>query len=368
MADKFIGLISGTSMDGIDAVLVAFDRSFILIDQLSQPIPDDLQKRIFQLAHNEQVDLRLLGETDAELGDVFARAADNLLKRNALQAKDIVAIGSHGQTIWHSPDSRYKFTIQIGNPHRIAHATGITTVADFRNRNMVAGGEGAPFAPAFHRAVFSHPQQNRAVLNLGGIANLTYLPASPEQKCLGFDSGPASVLMDHWMSKHRNQPFDRDGAWAASGQVNAQLLKKLMQDEYLQRQPPKSTGREHYHMLWLQQQLQGFEQLGAEDVQATLSEFTVQSVKQAIEHFMDDIQTLIVCGGGAHNLHLMQSLQRALNPLQVDSSERHGLHPDWVEAVAFAWYARQTLAGTAVDLVDITGASRNVILGAIYPA
>ena len=355
-------------MDGIDAVLVEFDEhNFKLIDQYSHTIPTELRTQIFKLAHNDNVDLAVLGASDAELGKEFASAACTLLDRNKLDKAQVTAIGSHGQTIWHSPDSAYKFSLQIGNPNQIAYHTGITTVADFRNRNMIAGGEGAPFAPAFHRAVFSNHNENRAVLNLGGIANITFLPADTQQPCIGFDSGPASVLMDHWSNRHINRPYDEDGAWAAGGTCIPALLEQLMADPYLQRKPPKSTGREYYHMAWLEQRLQGFSDLAARDVQTTLCEFTVQSVKMSLQQHVPEVQTMIVCGGGAHNRFLMQRLQQALPDVKVDSSGQFGLHPDWVEAVAFAWYARQTLRGEAVALMDITGARHNVLLGAIYP-
>ncbi len=371
MADLFIGLISGTSMDGIDAALVEFSkRGFQLLGQRSHDIPDELRQNIFRLAHNDRPDLNLLGETDAQLGEVFADAAVTLIKQAGLSPEAIRAIGSHGQTIWHNPDCAFPFSLQIGDANRIVYKTGITTVADFRRRNMAAGGEGAPLAPAFHQAVFTDTRENRAIVNIGGIANVTYLPSrdNKNKKCFGFDCGPGNVLMDHWINLHRKQRFDKNGDWAKSGRTTDELLKRLMQDEYLQRPPPKSTGREHYHMHWLNRQLQGFEDLPTDAVQASLCEFTALSISRAITDFLPAIDRIMVCGGGAHNKYLMERLQRHQDTIPVDSTETHGLHPDWVEAAAFAWLAKQALEGRKTDLANITGARENQVLGAIYPA
>jgi anhydro-N-acetylmuramic acid kinase len=370
MTELFIGLISGTSMDGIDAALVdCSDEKPRLLDHLSHPIPAPLRQRIFQLAHNQNIDLNLLGETDAELGEVFADAANRLLQQAGQSAAGIRAIGCHGQTIWHNPGSRHKFTLQIGDANRITYRTGITTVADFRRKDMAAGGEGAPLAPALHRAIFSSDRENRGVLNIGGIANLSYLPASRDEHCFGFDCGPGNVLMDHWISQQQSLPFDRDGAWAASARASDELVSALMrEDSYLAAPPPKSTGREHYHLQWLTEQLRPFSQLAPETIQASLAEFTAQSISQALRQHLANIETLIVCGGGTHNSHLMGLLQQHNPQLQVASSEQFGLHPDWVEAVAFAWLAKQALLGQVTDLRHITGARKNVVLGAIYPA
>jgi len=369
MTELFIGLISGTSMDGIDAALVdCSDNRPRLLDHLSHPIPASLRQQILQLAHNQDVNLNLLGETDAELGEVLADAANQLLKQSGQSASAIRAIGSHGQTIWHNPDSRYKFSLQIGDANRIAYRTGITTVADFRRKDMAAGGEGAPLAPALHQAIFSSEQENRGVLNIGGIANLTYLPASSEQHSFGFDCGPGNVLMDSWINRQRSLDYDRDGTWAASASASDELVRALMADDYLARTPPKSTGREHYHLQWLTDQLQPFAHLPADVVQASLAEFTAQSISQALRNYLGNIDTLIVCGGGAHNQHLMGLLQKHNPGVRVAASEQFGLHPDWVEAVAFAWLAQRRLRGETTDLCHITGAEKNVVLGAIYPA
>lgn len=369
MSELYIGMISGTSMDGIDAALVdcSTDQPR-LVDHYSHDIPVTLREQIYRLAHNDQIDLQQLGETDAQLGETFGEAAMGLLKKTGHKAADIRAIGSHGQTIWHQPKGRYRFSMQIGDANRIAFQTHITTVTDFRRKDMAAGGEGAPLAPALHKVLFHSPQENRAVLNIGGISNLTYLPADRQRKSLGFDCGPGNVLMDAWISQHLSQAFDHHGSWAASATADDSLVGQLMQDPYLQQPPPKSTGREHYHMQWLNQQLKNFEHLTAETVQASLCEFTVASIKQALELFLPPLDSLIVCGGGSHNRHLMQRLQSSMPETPVASSEQFGLHPDWVEAVAFAWFAQQTLLGHSLDLKDITGAGENRVAGAIYPA
>lgn len=370
MAELYIGLMSGTSMDGIDAALVELKNNhFKLLGTHSHPLPTELKFTLQQLAiDHPSASIDMLGEADAELGELFADATIQLLKSHHYSAQDITAIGSHGQTIRHRPDLKYPFTLQIGDANRIAHRTGITTIADFRRKDMAAGGEGAPLAPAFHKAFFSSPDQARGVLNIGGIANITYLSPDPVQPCFGFDTGPGNMLMDSWIQKHQLEEYDRNGDWAASGKPDEALLKQMMDDAYLKQKPPKSTGREHYHLKWLEQQLQPFSALSPADVQASLCEFTALSIRHALENYVPRIQQLIVCGGGVHNRHLMTRLE-GLNPeIQVASSEQFGLAPDWVEAVAFAWLARQTLTGQSGNLPEVTGAEKSVILGAIHPA
>ncbi|MCW8955554.1 MAG: anhydro-N-acetylmuramic acid kinase [Gammaproteobacteria bacterium] len=370
MAELYIGLMSGTSMDGIDAALVDLTNDhFELLGTHSHPLPTELKFTLQQLTlDHPSVSIDMLGEADAELGELFAEAAIQLLEIHRYPASDIIAIGSHGQTIRHRPDLKHPFSLQIGDANRIAHRTGITTIADFRRKDMAAGGEGAPLAPAFHQAFFSSAHEARGVLNIGGIANITYLPSDPAQPCFGFDTGPGNMLMDSWIQKHQLEEYDRDGHWAASGKVHDMLVEQLMHDPYLQQAPPRSTGREHYNLKWLEQQLEQFNELNLEDVQASLCEFTALSIKHALEHYVPKIQQLIVCGGGVHNKHLMKQLQ-SLNPgVHVGSSEHFGLASDWVEAVAFAWLARQTLEGQAGNLPEVTGADEAVILGAIHPA
>lgn len=370
MSELYIGLMSGTSMDAIDVALTDLSNDQIqLIDHYSHPISKQLKQKLQLLAlDSAETSLDMLGQCDAELGDIFADAVNQLLKQTDTPATSIQAIGSHGQTIRHRPDLPHPFSMQIADANRIAHKTGITTVADFRRRDMAAGGEGAPLTPAFHKAFFSHPKENRAVLNIGGIANITYLPAEPSTPCFGFDTGPGNMLMDSWIQRHHGLDYDANGQWAASSQPHPDLIERLMQDAFVSTLPPKSTGREHYNLQWLESQLIQTNQLSPEIVQASLSLFTVNSIQYAIEHFLPQIQTLIVCGGGVHNRHLMNQLEMALPEIQTQTSDHYGIAADWVEAVAFAWLARQTLTGQPGNLKEVTGAKKAVILGAIYPA
>ena len=367
-ANLYIGLMSGTSMDGIDAALIDFDQNPIrVLAHHQHSIPDKLRKQLLQLALNNAPDLDLLGAADAELGDLFATATNTLLQQHNFSARQIRAIGSHGQTIRHQPNGAHRFSMQIGDPNRIAYKTGITTVADFRRKDMAAGGQGAPLVPAFHNTLFRKAGEHRIILNIGGIANVTVLP-SDNQPCFGFDTGPGNILMDAWIQQHLQQPYDKNGDWAASATANDALLQQLLSDDYLKRPHPKSTGREHYHLDWLQQQLKSFLNITAACVQASLCLFTAQSIHHAIKAAAPATNRIIVCGGGVHNHHLMQHLAALSQPVIVESSAEYGLHPDWVEATAFAWLAKQTLENLPGNLVAVTGAREPVILGGIYPA
>jgi len=370
MPAYYIGLMSGTSVDGIDAVLVdlSADRPVLLAAQTTD-WNASLREDIFRtLNQPEQVSLDALGRLDAALGEAFAEAALAIITAADLQPSRITAIGSHGQTLFHAPSAQPPFTLQAGDASRIAARTGITTVADFRRRDVAEGGQGAPLVPAFHQALFSKPGVSRAILNIGGIANVTLLPADTGPVC-GFDTGPGNVLMDAWTARHRGQPFDRDGAWARSGTRSDALLARLLQQPYLQLQPPKSTGRELFCMQWLDTALvDGFSTLAADSVQATLAEFTAASIAAALMQFSAPVDELFVCGGGANNSFLLQRLQALLPDCKTATTAALGLHPDWVEASAFAWLARQTLAGHPGNLPSVTGARRAAVLGAVYPA
>ncbi|MFA7386524.1 MAG: anhydro-N-acetylmuramic acid kinase, partial [Thiohalobacteraceae bacterium] len=280
---------------------------------------------------------------------------------------EIRAIGSHGQTVRHRPDGPSPFTLQIADPNIIAERSGITTVADFRRRDMAAGGQAAPLVPAFHAACFRNIEEDRAVLNLGGIANLTILPADPQHPITGFDTGPANVLMDGWIAGHNGKTFDADGAWAASGQTIPTLLKRFLSDSFLHAPPPKSTGRERFNANWLELQL-GDESFAAVDVQATLADFTAQSVAAALKSWAPATRRLLVCGGGAHNGHLLSILRTLLTGVEIESTAAQGLDPDWVEAAAFAWMAKETLAGRPSNSPSVTGAHGATILGGVYLA
>jgi anhydro-N-acetylmuramic acid kinase len=317
------------------------------------------------LATAEQDDLDALGAADAQAGDAFADATLALLATAGIGPAAVHAVGSHGQTVRHRPAATPPFTIQIGDPNRIAERTGITTVADFRRRDVAAGGQGAPLVPAFHAAAFREPGEDRAVLNVGGIANLTLLPAGADETIAGFDTGPGNCLMDAWVRTRLGVPFDEGGRLAAQGSVLPDLLHRLGDDPYLAAPPPKSTGPEHFSIEWLESRLTGAQ--SAVDVLATLTAFTAQTIAAALRRSLPACRRLIVCGGGTHNTSLVGLLRSALPSLAVESSAKHGVAPDWVEAIAFAWLASRTLERMPGNVPSVTGARRPVVLGAIYP-
>jgi anhydro-N-acetylmuramic acid kinase len=361
----FIGLMSGTSMDAIDAALLDFSTPAPgLISSYVHPIETQLRDRLLTLIGGESIDIHTYGSLDVLLGKAFAEAANRLLQQNNLRPEEIHAIGSHGQTVHHASDGDPPFTLQIGDPNRIAQETGITTVADFRRRDMAAGGQGAPLAPAFHNAVFRSPERNRVILNIGGIANVTVLPVDQNRPVIGFDTGPGNCLLDSWAQQHLGQPLDRDGQWAEGGKVNESLLKTLLQDDYFRLPPPKSTGREYFNLRRIAEHLS---QDNAENIQTTLCYLTVESVARAIEQHAAETNELYVCGGGAFNPVLMQGLRQRLKEIKVATTAELGTPPEWVEAAAFAWLAKQTLEHKAGNLPSVTGAREPVILGAIHP-
>jgi anhydro-N-acetylmuramic acid kinase len=362
----YIGLMSGTSVDGIDAALVSIPVGgrLTLLATYQHPFPTVVRAAIQALMQPGPNEIEREGELDMQLGRLFADATKLLLTKAGVGASGIRAIGSHGQTIRHRPHAAHPFTRQIGNPSVIAEETGITTVADFRARDLAAGGEGAPLVPAFHHWLFRKRGVNRAIVNLGGIANITWLPAAEDGAVLGFDTGPGNTLLDQWVDRHRNEPYDRDGSWAASGHVQEDLLARLMADEYFAKAPPKSTGREHFNLAWLERNLTG--KLASENIQATLAELTAASIVQGIKFLPDKIGEIYVCGGGSHNRHLLARLGALLPGIPVATTEALGLDPDWVEAAAFAWLAHQTLAGHAGNLPSVTGARHPVLLGGVY--
>jgi anhydro-N-acetylmuramic acid kinase len=366
----YIGLMSGTSVDGIDAALVSIstDGKPVLIASRLHPMPPATRSEIQALMRDGANEIERLGELDMMLGELFAEAVHALIQQTGFDKKNIRAIGSHGQTLRHRPRAAHPFTLQIGNPSVIAERTGITTVADFRARDMAAGGEGAPLVPAFHRQVFHSAQHNRVILNLGGIANVTYLPADTALPVSGFDTGPGNTLLDQWIRQHKGCSHDEDGRWAISGHVSPELLQQLLSDAFFAAPPPKSTGREHFNLDWLHHHLQKLTPMPAADVQATLVQLSAQSISRAVRQFLPLTQEIHVCGGGAHNPALLSALAEQLPNIPVGTTETLGLHPDWVEATAFAWLAHQTLSGQPGNLPSVTGARRAVILGGIYPA
>ena len=365
----YAGLISGTSMDGVDTALVAFDEGGVTtVATHSAAIPDALKRELHALAQDPSVAALRFWNADARLGSVFADATLGLLEIAGVDAREVTAIGSHGQTVFHAPRAATPITVQLGDPSIIAERTGITTVADFRRRDIAAGGEGAPLAPAFHRAVFSAPGVERGILNLGGIANLSVLPAAPGRPPLGFDTGPANTLLDAFVRSRFGADMDRDAALAHEGEVIPSLLAALLAEPYFDQAPPKSTGRELFNPSWLDTRLAAHAHAQPHDVLRTLYELTVETVVAAVERFAPRTQEIYLCGGGARNPLLAARFAERAAPTRVDTTERLGIHPDWVEAVVFAWLAMRTLAGEAGNASTVTGAARETVLGGIYPA
>lgn len=359
----YIGLMSGTSVDGIDAALVRFGAQPQVLCARTTPLEAGLAAEVLRLSQADaHIHLDELGRLDTALGQALAQAALELIA--GVGDAEIVAIGSHGQTLRHAPTGPHPFTLQLGDANIIAERTGLTTVADFRRRDVAAGGQGAPLVPAFHASVFGSPMEDRAVLNLGGIANLTLLPARGD--CRGFDTGPANALLDAWAWRHAGVPYDADGAFAASGKVDQGLLDRLRDDPWLQLPPPKSSGREHFHLSWLAPRLRGDETPA--DVQATLLAFTASTVCDALRHNQPDTRRVIACGGGVHNPRLMEALAERLPDVTVETTADHGLDPDFVEAIGFAWLARQTVLGQPGNLPAVTGARGPRVLGCVHPA
>jgi anhydro-N-acetylmuramic acid kinase len=358
----FIGMISGTSRDGADAALVSFeDDRPNLREVLCVPYPPFLARALDQLVQAaRRPDRQTLDELDQQLADHFSRTALQLLDKAAVGAPEVSAIGSHGQTVWHQPDGPEPESIQLGDPQRIAENTGVVTVGDFRRADIEAGGQGAPLAPLLHQALFRPKKGKRVVLNLGGIANISIIDQAGAVS--GFDTGPANCLLDAWIQKHRGESFDHNGAWAAGGSVVPRLLENLLADPYFQRPAPKSTGIEYYNLSWLKH-LDSEASFDPRDVQATLADLTAVSVADSIRpHHPGEV---LVCGGGVHNSDLLHRLRSVLAGIPVRSTADFGLEPDWVEAVLFAWLARERLAGRPLDTRSITGARKPVLLGAV---
>lgn len=374
MPDLYLGLISGTSADGIDAALVRFDGDRArLVFGRTYPWDPALRAQLVALGQQgASLSLDAIAQLDVRVARAFAEAANLALADSGTAAADVRAIGSHGQTLRHRPWGPYPYSLQVGDPSTIAERTGITTVADLRRRDVAAGGHGAPLLPGLHAALLRAPDEDRAVLNLGGIANLTLLPArgdagsGPGPAVRGFDTGPANALMDAWSLRHLGQDFDRDGAFAGRGRVDAALLERLLDDPWFTQPPPKSTGRDHFHLGWVEARLRGGE--SPADVQATLTALTAATVAGALQATQPGTRRVITCGGGVHNPVLMAALAGALPGVAVESTADHGIDPDHVEAMGFAWLARQTLLDLPGNLPSVTGAGGPRVLGGIYPA
>ena len=366
----YVGLMSGTSMDGIDAALadIAADGNFRLVATHSHPWPTELEQQLRALALPGEDEIDRLGVADAHAGELLGNAVLELLRSAGVSPEAVEAIGSHGQTIRHRPGASHPFTLQIGDPNRLATLTGITTIADFRRRDMAVGGQGAPLAPAFHKALFGNSSENRIILNIGGIANLTWLPCGTHEKVLGFDSGPGNRLMDDWIARCKGESYDREGAWASTGKVSSELLERLLTEPYFHQPAPKSTGTERFNLDWIAGLAGGMDDsLDAEDVQATLLELTAVTISDAVRN-LPATKRLLACGGGAHNRRLMARIAELLPGIETGTTATTGIDPDWVEAAAFAWLAWRTMNSLSGNLPEVTGAREAVILGGIYPA
>lgn len=368
MPEYYIGLMSGTSLDGVDGVLASCANDTTQVHRHAyRPFPAELAAELLALNSPGANELHRAALAANALSRLYAGVVQDLLQAAALPAQSVSAIGAHGQTVRHRPGAfdGTGYTLQLNNPALLAELSGITVVADFRSRDVAAGGQGAPLVPAFHQAQFARAGQMVAVLNIGGIANLSVLG---DETVLGFDCGPGNALLDAWCRRHTGQPYDDEGHWAASGQVQEGLLQKLLQEPYFEQPPPKSTGRDLFNPEWLTQRLAGYARLKPVDVQATLTELTARSCAADLQRHGRGSRRLIVCGGGAFNTHLMQRLQALLPGVAVLSSEQAGLPPLQVEAAAFAWLARKALHREAGSLESVTGARGARVLGAIYPA
>ncbi len=365
----FIGIMSGTSLDGVDAVLADLaDGKVRLIEHLRRDFAPELHTVLEALQATGRDETHRAAIAAQHLARTYASAIAELALRAGVEPEQVRAAGIHGQTIRHNPEAGY--TVQLNAPATVAELTGIDIVADFRSRDVAAGGQGAPLLPGFHAAMF-RASFARAVVNIGGISNLTGLPAlAADTPIVGFDCGPGNILINGWIKRHRNEDLDRDGAWAASGHTHAGLLAALLLEPYFQRIPPKSTGRDLFNMTWLDHKLARFDPDGrieSQDVQATLTRLTAQCIAQSMSHFWPNAHEVVVCGGGAFNGCLMRMLAEECAPLAVTASSELGMAPDHVEALAFAWLAREHIRGRPGNLPTVTGARAGRVLGAFYP-
>lgn len=361
----FLGLMSGTSLDGVDAILVSFEPGMNIEFARTYALPAPLVQKLLSLSQTDTaIHLDDVGRLDTELGQCFADIVLQCLRDANVNAESVVAIGSHGQTLRHAPTGQHPFTMQLGDANIIAEKTRIDTVADFRRRDVAAGGQGAPLVPAFHAAVFSDADEDRAVLNVGGIANLTLLPRDGQVR--GFDTGPGNGVMDAWCRRHQGTNYDLGGQFAASGHLHAELLSTCLSDEWFERPPPKSTGRDQFNLAWLESKMRGMA-ISPADVQATLTALTAHTIADSLKKEMPMCKRVLVCGGGSHNPVLMRHLQDLLSTMQIDTTSSQGLDPDYVEAAAFAWLAKEALAKRPGNLPAVTGARGLRVLGVLYP-
>ena len=364
MSNLYIGVMSGTSLDGVDIALCEIEKdSCKLLYGDEFYFPKELKEEVLTLL-NKETTVQKIGTLNTKLGHLFADAVLVFLDKYKLNAADINAVGLHGQTLWHAPNNEYAFSMQLGCPNVMVAKTQIRTVADFRSMDVANGGQGAPFAPAFHQAVFATLKERAVVLNIGGMANLTFLG----EELKGYDSGCGNVLLDYWMSQTQLKPYDKDGEFARGGEINAELLESMLEDEYFKKSAPKSTGREYFNAQWLESYIEKTmtdEPINARNIQRTLLELTAISISNELKD--KEIDTLIVCGGGAKNSFLMQRLSE-LSQCEVKRSDEFGVDGDSLEAQAFAWFAYKRIHKEKVELKSVTGAKKNSVLGAVYEA
>ncbi|CDK94094.1 Anhydro-N-acetylmuramic acid kinase [Klebsiella pneumoniae IS33] len=352
---RFIGVMSGTSLDGIDVVLATITENMVAQQaSLTWPIPHAIKEEILAICQGQSLTLSQLGRLDTRLGRLFADAVLALMRQESLKPTDVIAIGCHGQTVWHEPQGEAPHTLQIGDNNQIAAHTGITVVGDFRRRDMALGGQGAPLVPAFHHALLAHPVERRMVLNIGGIANVSLL--APGQPVRGYDTGPGNMLLDAWIWRQKGKPYDKDAQWASEGKVLLPLLQDMLSDPWFALPAPKSTGREYFNYGWLEQHMARYPGLRGEDVQATLAELTAVTISEQVL-LSGGCERLLVCGGGARNPLLMARLAALLPGTEVSTTDEAGISGDDMEALAFAWLAWRTLAGLPGNLPSVTGAS-----------
>lgn len=356
----YIGLLSGTSMDGIDAALVDVSTN-TLIEGITCPYSDTARLALNNVIRQDALPLPVISQLNSLIGKEFANSVQELLCKVKVPIQDIVAIGSHGQTLCHDAMAEIPYTLQVGCAHTIAELTGITVVADFRTRDLVLGGQGAPLAPLYHQILFKSHKLPLAVANIGGIANISYLYENAYAK--GYDVGPGNCLLDLWAQKNLNQPYDKGGIWAGTGTVIPSLLDDLLSDPYFALPAPKSIGKEYFSPTWLGQYIQPH--FASQDVQATLLELSAITIAQNLQD-SNKVQRLLLCGGGAHNHTLLKVLTEKLPNMTVETTQSYGINPDFIEAMMFAWLAEKTINRTLVDLTGITGASSPALLGAIY--
>lgn len=368
MSQLYIGLMSGTSMDGVDVALVDFSTHHPhLLDCQTFSYPKELLSNLHRLCAPSANEIVLMGRMDRAVADFFAQATLSVLKDNYIRPDQVIAIGSHGQTIRHVPFGEHCFSLQIGDPNTISSLTGIDVIADFRRKDIALGGQGAPLVPAFHQSVFGNTNQSRIVVNIGGIANITYLPKVKSHLVVGYDTGPGNTLLDAWCKQHTGREYDAKGEWAAQGLISPQLLEQFCSHNYFEKPAPKSTGRELFNLQWLEQQLALYsDTLDPQVVQATLTMFTSRTIVQEIVRF-EDVEQIYVCGGGAKNEFLMECLESQLHECELLTTEALGIPPDAVEAMAFAWLAYAHINHLNGSISSVTGASRDAVLGTFCP-